>query len=56
MIEMTTQVTLSACLLIIELLGSLTATTPMKHKLDEFFAYSQCIYDNQTQVLNQYGH
>ena len=43
--------TLSACLLIIELLGSLTAITPMKHKLDEFFAYSQCIYDNQVQAL-----
>ena len=52
---MTSQVTLSACLLIIGLLSSLTATTPMKHKLDEFFAYSKCIYDNQTQVLNQYG-
>ena len=51
MIEITSQVTLSACLLIIGLLGSLTATTPTKHKLDEFFAYSQCIYDNQTQVL-----
>ena len=48
---MTSQVTLSACLLIIGLLGSLTAATPIKHKLDEFFAYSQCIYDNQVQAL-----
>ena len=48
---MTSQVTLSACLLIIGLLGSLTAATPIKHKLDEFFAYSQCIHDNQTEVM-----
>ena len=48
---MTSQVTLSACLLIIGLVGSSIAITPLKHKLDEFFAYNQCIYDNQTQAL-----
>ena len=44
MIEMTSQVTLSACLLIIELLGPLTATTPMKHKLDEFFLHTANVF------------
>ena len=48
---MTSQVTLSACLLIIGLLGSSTAFTPLKQELDKFFAYNQCIYDNQIQAL-----
>ena len=49
--EMSTQVTLSACLVVIGLLGSSATFTPLKHNLDNFFAYNQCIYDNQIQAL-----